>query len=184
MTQVERQSDFYSLIAAGQRSAEISEADDVYGWLCGDWDLECLRYLGIDVSGRGLRGEVHAARVLEGRAVQDVWIMPRSGERKSDSERTMNMYGTTLRWWDPTTRAWRIAWTNPVSGHREEQLAHRSGADIVQEGARLDGTRTRWTFTEITRDSFHWKGEALSPGKDTWTLEGEFLATRRRAWAR
>ncbi|HJZ73552.1 MAG TPA: hypothetical protein VKE51_17540 [Vicinamibacterales bacterium] len=53
-----------------------------------------------------------------------------------------------------------------------------NGADILQEGARADGTRTRWTFTEIMSDSFHWRGEALYPDKQTWALEGEFLAKR------
>ena len=161
------------------RAPEIPEEDDVYGWLCGSWDLEVLRYAGIDVSGQQLRGEVHAARVLEGRAVQDVWIMPRPEERRHDSDRNMNMYGTTLRSWDASISAWRIAWTNPVHNHREEQIGRWNGAVILQEGVRPDGTRTRWTFTEITGHTFHWRGEALYPGREHWTLEGEFLATRR-----
>src|SRR4029453_7676918 len=100
-------------------------------------------------------------------------------ERDSDSDRTMNMYGTTLRSWDPTTQSWHIAWTNPVRGHREEQVGRWNGRDILQEGTRPDGTKTRWTFTEITEKSFRWRGEAMYPDKSTWTLEAEFLATRR-----
>jgi hypothetical protein len=161
------------------RSPETAAADDVYGWLSGSWDLEVRRYRGIDVSGQGLTGEVHAQWVLEGRAVQDVWIMPRRDQRRPDGDRAMNMFGTTLRSWDPTIRAWRIAWTNPVSGHREEQVGRRNGPDILQEGARADGTKTRWTFTEITPDSFHWRGEALYPNQSAWVVEGEFLAKRR-----
>jgi hypothetical protein len=45
---------------------------------------------------------------------------------------------------------------------------------------RLDGTVTRWRFTEITGGSFHWWGEALNADGQTWNLEGEFLATRTR----
>jgi hypothetical protein len=176
-----RQTDFFSLLAATKRSSDIPESEDVYGWLCGSWDLDVVHYRGINVTADGLKGEVHAARVLEGRAVQDVWIMPRRDDRHSDPDRTMNMYGTTLRSWDASCRAWCIAWTNPVSGHREEQVGRWSGKDILQEGLRRDGTRTRWTFTEITTDSFHWRGEALYPGKKTWTIEGEFLARRRPA---
>ena len=98
-------SDFYSLLAASARSPEIPESADVYGWLCGSWDLDVLCYRGVNVAEHGLRGEVHAARVLEGRAVQDVWIMPRSDERRLDSDRTMNMYGTTLRSWDAASQS-------------------------------------------------------------------------------
>src|SRR5215471_51222 len=112
--------DFQSVLAAAGRAPEIPEAADVYGWLCGSWDLAILRYRGLDVSAQGLTGEVHAARVLEGRAVQDVWIMPRSDDRQRGFDQTMNMYGTTLRWWDASIQAWRIAWTNPARAHREE----------------------------------------------------------------
>jgi len=167
-----------SLIST-DRSVDIPESADVYGWLCGSWDLTVLRYRGLDVSVQGLTGEVHAARVLEGRAVQDVWIMPRVPERADRPNRTMNMFGTTLRSWDPATRAWRIAWTNPISGHYELQSGNWRGADILQVGDRADGTKTRWMFTEITADSFHWRGEALYPNQTQWTVEGEFLARRR-----
>ena len=176
---LDQRNDFYSLLASTTRSPEISESADVYGWLCGSWDLDVRCYRGVNVVGQGLQGEVHAARVLEGRAVQDVWIMPRSEQRHSDSDRAMNMYGTTLRSWDPTNQSWHIAWTNPVRGHREEQVGRWNGRDILQEGTRPDGTKTRWTFTEITADSFRWRGEALSPDASTWTLEAEFLAKRR-----
>lgn len=80
--------------------------------------------------------------------------------------------------WDASLQAWRIAWTNPVSGHREQQVGNWKGRDILQTGERADGTKTRWTFTDITPDSFHWRGEALYPNATTWTLEGEFLAKR------
>lgn len=69
--------------------------------------------------------------------------------------RTMNMFGTTLRSWDPSIEAWRIDWTNPVSGHREQQVGRWKDRDILQEGVRADGTKTRWTLTEITANSFH-----------------------------
>jgi hypothetical protein len=126
-------------------------------------------------------GEAHFGWVLEGRAVQDVWIMPRRSERAATLDRTNNMYGTTLRVWDHSIQAWRITWTNPVSGHREEQVGRRSGKQIIQVGVRPDGTPTRWRFTEITPDAFHWLGEALQPDGTTWKLEGEFRARRRVA---
>ena len=51
-------SDFYSLLAATARSSEIPESADVYGWLCGSWDLDILCYRGVNVAEHGLRGEV------------------------------------------------------------------------------------------------------------------------------
>ena len=168
---------FQSVLAAGGRSAEVPEAADAYGWLIGSWDLDVRRYM-VDVTALGLKGEAHFGWVLEGRAVQDVWIMPRRAERKGPPDRTRNMYGTTLRIWDPSIEAWRVTWNNPVRGTRDELVGRWSGKDVVQVGTHSDGTPIRWIFTEITRDSFRWIGEALEADGKTWRLEGEFLGAR------
>jgi hypothetical protein len=180
LVQAEEQADFLTVLAAPGRSPEIPDSMDVYGWLVGSWDMEVLRYRGIDVAARGLRGEIHFGWVLEGRAIQDVWIMPRCSDRTGNEEKTQNMYGTTFRMWDPAIQAWRISWKNPAAGHYEEQIGRRIGPDIVQIGTRANGTPTRWTFTEITPDSFRWLGDALEPDGATWKLEAEFRARRRR----
>ena len=171
---------FAALLPASGRSPEIPESADAYGSLVGSWELEVLRYKGLDLSSQKIKGEAHFGWVLEGRAIQDVWIMPRPCDRKRDADRTNNMYGSTLRVWDAAIQAWRIRWINPVNGHEERQLGRKIGEEIVQIGARLDGTPTRWRFTEITADSFHWLGEALEPDGKTWKLEGEFRARRFR----
>jgi len=171
---------FHEVLAAAGRAPEIPEAHDVYGWLVGSWDLDVLHYGAVDVTTRGVKGEVHFGWTLEGRAIQDVWIMPRRESRGGSLDKAMNMYGTTLRVWDASIQAWRISWINPASDHREQQIGRRVGKDIVQVGARADGTPTRWRFTEITPDSFHWIGEALQPDGQTWRLEGEFKARRAR----
>ena len=166
---------FPSALSAVGRSPEIAESDDLYGWLVGDWDLVVCHYLDLDVRSHPIHGQVHAGWVLQGRAVQDVWFYP----AKPDAELgKMITYGTTLRVWDPAIKAWRVTWINPARNHREEQIGRRSGRDIVQIGTRLNGTTTRWRFTEITSDSFHWLGEALQPDGKTWNLEAEFRATR------
>ena len=177
---VQEKVDFLTVLAAAGRSPEIPESMDVYGWLVGSWDLEVVRYRGVDLAGRGVTGEVHFGWVLEGRAIQDVWIMPRRADRTGLEEKTQNMYGTTFRMWDPTIQAWRITWKNPAAGHYEEQIGRRIGRDIVQIGARPNGTPTRWRFTEITPDSFRWLGDALDVNGTTWKLEAEFRASRRR----
>jgi hypothetical protein len=170
---------FHSALAGAGRSAEIPESADVYGWLIGSWELDVWHYV-VDVSGRGLKGEAHFGWVLEGRAVQDVWIMPPRSERTADPDKALNMYGTTLRIWDPLIQAWRVTWINPVRGSRDELIGRWHGKDVVQVGAHADATPIRWIFTEITPESFHWIGEALEADTKTWRLEGEFRARRMR----
>ena len=156
---------FQSKLSATNRSPEIPESEDVYGWLTGSWDLEVRRFRG-EGPAEKTRGEAHFARVLEGRAVQDFWIMP-------------GVYGTTLRVWDGSIAAWRVTWINPPAGTRNELIGRAVGKDLVQVGQHADGTPVRWMFRDITPDSFRWTGEALSEDGNTWRLEAEFHATRR-----
>ena len=174
-------SDMHAVLSAMKRAPEIPESGDAYGFLVGSWELNVLNYWGVDVSARGIKGEVHAAWVLEGRAVQDVWIMPERSVRTAPIEKSMNMYGTTLRAWDASIQAWRIRWLNPAGDHFADQIGRRVGHEIVQIGTRPDGVPMRWRFTEITPNSFHWIGEALEPDGQTWKIGGEFLARRTRS---
>jgi hypothetical protein len=168
---------FLDALPAFGRSDEIPEGDDVYGWLIGSWELDVFDFAADGTSAQST-GEVHFGWVLEGRAVQDVWIMPRIAERTKTTGKTRNRYGTTLRTWDPSIRAWRAIWVNPVTGKREDLIGRRSGDDLVQVGTRSDGTPIRWIFAEITPDSFRWIGEALEPDGQNWRLEAEFRARR------
>lgn len=169
--------DFQTVLAAPGRSPEIPESADIYGWLIGSWELDVFDPAE-DGSIRGSKGEVHFGWVLEGRAVQDVWIMPRRSERTPDLGKTSNRYGTTLRVWDPSIQAWRATWINPVTGFRNELIGRRIGNDIVQVGTHSNGTPIRWIFSEITPDSFRWTGESLNPDGKTWKLEAEFHGKR------
>ncbi len=92
----------HAALAAAGRSPEIPEALDAYGWLVGSWELDVLHYWAMDVAAQGLKAEVQAAWVLEGRALQDLWIMPRRSDRTAALDKKLNMYGTTLRVWDAT----------------------------------------------------------------------------------
>jgi hypothetical protein len=167
----------HSALAATERSPEIPEEMDAYGWLIGSWDLEVVGY---DDEGNVIRtnGEAHFGWALEGRAVQDVFINPRRSERGPDSAKFANWYGTTIRIYDPSIQGWRVNWFNPHDGIRAELIGRRRGNEIVQEGKFPDGTRIRWTFSEITNDSFLWRGERLEADGKTWRLQVEFRARR------
>ncbi|CAE6819215.1 hypothetical protein PQR37_32665 [Paraburkholderia nemoris] len=170
---------FHAALSAPARAADIDATDDLYGWLIGSWDMDVLHYR-VDLGNARRRGEIHFGWVLEGRAVQDVWIMPPCREHHAGPTAADTMYGTTLRVWDPTLRAWRVTYMNPLTGQRDELIGRRVGNDLVQIGTHANGTPIRWNFTDITRDSFRWTGVALAQDGVTWTLEAEFHARRRR----
>jgi hypothetical protein len=176
-TQIDPGAPALTTLASKDRASGIPEAEDIYGWLVGSWELD-VRYYRVDVTALRLKGEAHFFRALEGRAVQDVWIMPQRSARHAQLTAENNMYGTTLRVWDASIAAWRAIYINPITGQRDELIGRRVGNEIIQIGTHQDGTPIRWNFTNITPDSFRWTGEALEPDSTTWHLEGEFHGSR------
>jgi hypothetical protein len=137
----------------------------LYGWLIGGWDMDAVVHRD-DGTTHTDRGEIHFAWVLEGRAIQDVWILPGV------------FYGSTLRVYDPGLDAWHILWSDPLKQYYTRQIGRGRGRDIVQEGRLEDGAAIRWSFTEITPDSFRWLGERSLDDGATWHIQAEFRARR------
>jgi len=166
------------LHAAGpdrERGRELA----LYGWLVGQWDMDVTTLLedGTQHSGHG---EIHAGWVLQGRAIQDVWMIPRLVERRPGIPQLAgagNWYGTTLRIYDPNIEAWHILWSDPVTGFFTQQTGRARDRDIVQEGPDPRGGLMRWTFSEIDSKSFHWTGERAADGA-TWRREVDIRARR------
>ncbi|MCI0534774.1 MAG: hypothetical protein L0Z50_06065 [Verrucomicrobiales bacterium] len=167
----------HQALAAAGRSPDIPEAMDLYGFLIGSWELDVVAY---DDKGKVTHstGEAHVSWILEGRAVQDVFINPRRSDRGPDSPKFANWFGTTIRIYDPTIQAWRVNWFNPHDGFRAELIGRRRDEDVVQEGKFPDGTPIRWTYSEITDNSCLWRGERLESDGKTWRLQVEFRARR------
>jgi hypothetical protein len=170
---------FLESLGAEGPSPDRGARMDLYGWLIGSWDLDVTGFL---ENGKQRRrpGEWHFGWALEGRAIQDVWIVPpRGAARTGDAAANVNSYGTTLRVYDPRIDAWHIQWTDPVTQTYLSMIGRKEGSDIVQLGKSPDGNLIRWSFSEITPDSFRWRGEISADDGATWRLQVEFLARRR-----
>jgi hypothetical protein len=151
----------------------------LYAWLVGSWDMEVTTLMEDGTTHQG-RGEIHAGWVLQGRAIQDVWMIPRLEERKPDMTPlpgSGNWYGTTLRIYDPNLDAWRILWNDPATDFFTQQIGRAQGNDIVQDGKDPRGGAARWTFSEIQSDSFHWTAE-YAPDEKNWRREVDIRARR------
>jgi hypothetical protein len=170
-------SGFLDALRADGAAADRAGNMDLYGWLVGSWTLDVTGYLP-DGTARRRPGEWHFDWVLEGRAIQDVWIVPPRGQRQGDTAKLGNFYGTTLRVYDPKLDAWHVQWTDPVSQTYLSMIGRRQGDGIVQLGTAPDGSQIRWSFSEIAPDSFLWRGETSRDDGKTWQLNLEFLARR------
>jgi hypothetical protein len=151
----------------------------LYGRFIGTWDTDVVAYEPGGAKHTG-QGEIHFGWVLEGRAIQDVWMIPRRAKRATAPPLPVagNWYGTTLRVYDPRIDAWQITWIDPAMLQFERQIGRARGRDIVQEGTSASGVLRRWSFTEITDESFHWLGEVSPDGGASWRLQVEVFARR------
>jgi hypothetical protein len=171
-------SPFLDALGTDGPAADRAGKMDLYGRFVGSWELD-VRQFSESRGQRQRKGEWHFGWALEGRAIQDVWIVPPRGDlRRGDAAANVNSYGTTLRVYDPRIDAWQIQWTDPVTQNFLHMVGRRQDDDIVQLGARPDGQLIRWRFSEITSDSFRWTGEISANEGKTWRLQVDFSAKR------
>lgn len=151
----------------------------LFGQFVGGWDLQVTNYEHGGAVSSSYTGEVHFGWVLGGRGIQDVWMGPARAER----ERTgapLVMYGTTVRIYDASIDAWRVAWL-AASGYQATLVARQKGEEIVLQGHEPDGRPMRWIFSEITPSSFRWRDEVSEDEGGIWWMQQEMRARRQDA---
>ncbi|HZS57895.1 MAG TPA: hypothetical protein VFA43_01405 [Gemmatimonadaceae bacterium] len=156
---------FVDALVASRRSPELDDADDLFGFLIGHWSIQALLY---SSDGRVQRstGDIYASWVLEGRAIQDLFIFA-------------SRYSTTLRTYDRGLRAWRVRFVNPIDDETSAELvARRRGPNIEMDGKLSGGTPVRWWYETITPTSFHYRAERQESDGQSWRLYLELLGKR------
>lgn len=168
---------FLQTLSSDHPSPDQTQPMLLYGRFIGSWTFDARRFLtdGTELYGRG---EVHFGYVLEGRAIQDVWILPARDAGPTPSLGSWSFYGTTLRVYRPHTQDWDIHWLNPRNGVASRFAARAVGADIVQSGTGDEGQPVRWRFCDITPDSFLWLAEQSKDGGATWHKDVSFDVRR------
>jgi len=172
---------FCDALIATHPARDIAGSNDFYAPLIGSWTTEVLDAED-DGSKRVTAGEWHFVRVLEGRGVQDVMIVPVREQRHPRTPSRVDRYGSSLRIFDMRNGVWRVHWCNPADGELHILEAQRAGADIIEIGDRDDGHSLRWTIFDIKQDSFLARGETRAPGNGDgaaiWKTVVEIYARR------
>ncbi len=156
---------FFTALRSDGPAADRVGKMGLYTFLIGDWTFDAAVNKDDGSTHKG-RGEIHAIWVLDGRAIQDVWILPGF------------FYGTTLRVYDPASDAWHILWSDPLKQYYTRQIGRARGHDIVQDGKLETGTLVRWSFLDMTPGSFRWLGERSFDNGASWQMQLEMLARR------
>ncbi len=153
----------------------LGDQAKVFGRFVGTWDAE---YTELSKDGRATHssGEVVFGWVMEGRAIQDLFIIYPSAAHKE------KFIGTTLRYFDPKSGTWRVTFIDPENDVVARFTGGAAGDDrIVLHGEDTNGKETRWSFNDIRPDSCVFRDEESPDGGKTWRLREEDHMKRRGA---
>jgi Domain of unknown function (DUF4440) len=146
----------------------------LFGQFAGDWECDVVL---LNTDGSKTKGscEWHFSWILEGKAIQDVWIAhyndPKPGAPTDG-------YGTTLRWYDPKADAWHVIWVSARDNTTHAFAARKVENEIVLESQDRPSHPYRWIFSDITPASFRWRSEGSPDGGKTWIVGQEMSARR------
>jgi hypothetical protein len=151
----------------------LGEQAHAFDRIAGTWDCDYSFHLD-DGAVRRSKGELLVGWVLDGRALQDLFITyPAKGEKE-------RRIGTTFRFFDTALKQWRIVFISPQFNYVVTVQGGVEGDRIVLRGTdSTDGAPIRWSFNDIKSDSFVWRGEKSHDDGKTWKLEEEHHMTRR-----
>jgi len=164
---------FFTALYANAKNDALPSECDFYGKLIGEWDILWVENEGTETE-RKVKGEWLFARVLEGMAIQDLFIVPSRAERKINPQPDAE-YGTTVRIYNPKTSNWDIYYGCVGQAVRLE--AKKEGNTLVQTEI-LQG-ELKWIFSNIMEDSFKWERSVYNEN-GTWKTEAVVYAKRRK----
>ena len=164
--------EFINALCSNTLNERISEEYDFFGSLIGEWDIVWNDHLE-DAEPRMVKGEWIFSRVLDGTAVQDIFIVPSRSERLRDKQLDAE-YGTTLRIYNPQTMAWDIFYG--CMGEAIRLTARKVGEEIIL--TENTTRKMRYVFSDIKSSSFLWRKERMNEN-DEWITVAKVMAEKR-----
>ncbi|RKH47470.1 hypothetical protein D7X96_18825 [Corallococcus interemptor] len=159
-----------ALVSPGP-SSELGDAAATFGWLVGGW-AGTIQDHDADGSVRESQGEWWFHWVLDGRALQDVFIVPSRHAPPQSGPGANQRYGTTVRTFDRAADKWQITWVSPTGGAINRLAGGRDGDRLVLLGEH-HGKPIRWSFSDVGPDRFTWRGE-VQEADGHWKLQSRF----------
>lgn len=154
----------------------LGDHASVLGRLVGSWDVE---YMDISKDGKEIHrsGELLVGWVMDGRAIEDLWVV-----YPLEAGKDREVYAD-VRYFDPKSGTWPAVFIDPQIA----SVATFTGGAVGENRIVLDsqdlipGQTRRWSFNDIRNDSLVFRDAASSDGGKTWKLKSEYHMKRRDA---
>jgi hypothetical protein len=167
--------DIVLALKAGRPHPLLGDHAKLFGRLVGTWDVE---YTDFSKDGKATRrsGQMTFGWVMDGRAIQDIWIVDPSGTREE-----REVYAD-LHYFDSQSGAWHTVFVDPEHASVLRFTDEAVGDDrIVLDSHDLDGEETRWSFNDIRCGSFAFRSEVSRDDGKTWRLQSDYRMKRQSA---
>lgn len=161
-------SEFVKALMSVNRNDAIPEEDDWYAPLLGDWDFDYS-----EPNGRLVKGEWLFRRVLDGMAIEDLFICP-SRATKDTNPQPDGEYGAAIRMYDKERRCYDMTYV--CSKYTTRLEVHKENGKIAC--TLLEDKTSKWVFDEITDNTFHWQNVTVLDNGE-WCVNCEVHAIRR-----
>ena len=169
----ESSSDLAAVLPASAPHPSLGDQERGFGRLVGTWQVE---YMDVMKDGTQLHrtGLFIVGWIMDGRAIQDVWIVdpsPGHAEREIYAD---------VRYFDPKTLTWPSVFFDP----ERASMAKFSGGAIdgdrvVFQSSEIDTKLTRWSFEDIGPSTFVFRDQSSSDDGKTWKLRAEYHMRRK-----
>jgi hypothetical protein len=161
-----------ALEALGPHPA-LGDQANAFGRLIGTWDVEYTDF-SRDGKVNHRSGKLIVGWVMDGRAIQDLWIVDPSGTR---TEREVY---TDVRYFDSKSQTWPALFIDPEHASVARFTGGAVGDDrIVLETHDFADAETRWSVNDLRPNSFIWREEESRDGGKTWRLAAQHQMKRR-----
>ena len=88
--------------------------------------------------------------------------------------------GTSLGYYNLKENIWNIIWFGEVTNNIVFLTGKAFEPEIILEEVNItDEDISKWIFTDINPNQFHWKGFNSKDNGNTWTLDQEMFGYRR-----
>ena len=172
---VDKMNQFQSALLADAPKSELQGKLNLFGQFVGDWEFEGI--FGKDTAGEWrVLGEWLFSWILNGTAIQDVFICPSRKELEENPHPDAE-YGTTVRFYNPTTDTWNMCYG--FYGSMTLLEAKQVGEQIIVENKSETDGLTQWVFSDITSNSFHWQNRTSNDDGITWNVIFELYARKK-----
>lgn len=158
---------FEQALLSSDKNPIIPIEDDWYAPLLGDWRFDYS-----EPDGRRLKGEWFFRRILEGTAIEDIFICP-SRDTKALCPQPDGEYGVAVRMYNQAKRCYDRTY---VCAKYTKRLEVRKEQGKIICTVQDDPTE-KWVFLDVTETAFHWQNlRVLKDG--TWRVNCEVFAAR------